>query len=124
MKKIVLILYGPPGSGKGTQANLLANKLGIIHFDTGRFAESLVHDPARQREKVIRRERKLFDTGKLMTPSFILREVVKKVKQLNAAGWGIIFSGSQRTMYEAEGLLPILNKLYGKKNIYIFKRLP
>ncbi|KKW16404.1 MAG: hypothetical protein UY56_C0016G0001, partial [Parcubacteria group bacterium GW2011_GWA1_50_14] len=32
MRKIAVILYGPPGGGKGTQANLLASELGLIHF--------------------------------------------------------------------------------------------
>lgn len=120
MKKIVVILYGPPGSGKGTQANILAQKLNLIHFDTGKFCESLVHDPERQREKLVKRERALFDNGILMTPSFVLKEVTDNVRKLRKAGWGIIFSGSPRTMYEANGLLPVLDKLYGKKNIYVF----
>lgn len=121
MKKIAVILYGPPGSGKGTQANLLSDKLGLIHFDTGREVEAVVHDPRRQREAVVRRERRLFDNGKLMTPSWILKIVSAKVRQIHRAGWGIIFSGSPRTLYEAERLVPILEKLYGKKHIIFFE---
>ena len=122
MRKIAVILYGPPGGGKGTQANLLANKLGLIHFDTGKFLELVVHDPARQKEKIVRREKKLFDDGILMTPSFVLGEVVKAVKQIRKAGYGVVFSGSPRTVYEANGLLPVLERLYdGKKNIFIFE---
>jgi len=120
MKKIAVIFYGAPGSGKGTQANLIAAKLGLLHFDTGKFCESVVHDPARQKEKVVRRERKLFDAGILMTPSFVLREVSGAVKRIAQADWGVVFSGSPRTMYEAEGLMPILERLYGKKSIVIF----
>lgn len=120
MKKIAVILYGPPGAGKGTQANLLAAKFGLIHLDTGKFLESIVHDPARQKEAVVRRERKLFDTGILMTPSFVTREIVRGAKRIAASGWGMVFSGSPRTMYEAEREYPILEKLYGKKNIIIF----
>lgn len=120
MRKIVVILYGPPGGGKGTQANLLADKLGLIHFDTGKFVESIVHDPARQKEKIVRRERRLYDSGKLMTPSFVLGEVMKAVKQIRKAGYGVVFSGSPRTIYEAEGLVPVLERLYGKKNIFVF----
>jgi adenylate kinase len=118
MKKIAVVIYGPPGSGKGTQANLLAESLGLIHFDTGRFVESVVHNPSRQKEKVIQRERKLFDGGKLMTPAFVLREVAKHTKQIARAGFGVVYSGSPRTMYEAKGLIPVLSKLYGKKNVF------
>ena len=120
MKKIAVILYGQPGAGKGTQANLLAAKFGLIHLDTGKFLESIVHDPARQKEAVVRRERKLFDTGILMTPSFVTREVVRGAKRIAGSGWGIVFSGSPRTIYEAEREYPILEKLYGKKNILVF----
>ncbi len=120
MRQVAVILYGPPGSGKGTQANLLATKLSLIHFDTGRFCEALVHDPDLQKNKVIARERKLFDSGKLMTPSFVLQEVTKHTKKIHRAGWGLVFSGSPRTLYETKGLLPVLEKLYSKKNIFVF----
>jgi adenylate kinase len=120
MRKIVVILYGPPGAGKGTQANLLADKLDLIHFDTGKFLESIVHDPKRQKEKLVRRERALFDGGKLKTPSFVTGEVKREAEHIAAADWGLIFSGSPRTMYEAERLYPEFKKLYGKKNVHIF----
>ena len=121
MRKIVIVLYGPPGAGKGTQANLLAEKIGLIHFDTGKFLEAIVHDPTRQNQKMVKRERKLFDGGQLMTPSFVTGEIMREAKRIAAADWGIIFSGSPRTMYEAEKEYPIFEKLYGKKNIFIFR---
>ncbi|MBI4094782.1 MAG: nucleoside monophosphate kinase [Candidatus Liptonbacteria bacterium] len=120
MKKIAVIIYGPPGSGKGTQANLLAQRFNLIHFDTGKFLEAVVHDPALTTSGRIGKERKLFDSGKLMTPSFVLSEVSKKVKEIHRAGWGIVFSGSPRTEYEARGLMPVLSRLYSKKRIFIF----
>jgi adenylate kinase len=114
MQKMAVILYGAPGSGKGTQANLLAAKFGLIHLDTGKFLEAIVHDPARQKEKTVKRERVLFDGGKLMTPSFVSREVILETKRIHDAGFGIIFSGFPRTISEAEVFYPILKKLYGK----------
>lgn len=120
MRKIAVIIYGSPGSGKGTQANFLAQKLDLIHFDTGKFCESVVHDPARQKERTVQRERKLFDSGILMTPTFVLGEVSRAVTKIAKAGWGVVMSGSPRTVYEAGGLIPLLEKLYGRKNIFIF----
>jgi len=114
------MVFGPPGSGKGTQANLLAAKLGLIHFDTGKFLESIVYDPVRQKEKVAKRERRIFENGGLMTPSFVFREVKKAVTRICKAGWGVVFSGSPRTEYEVKGLVPVLEKLYGRKNIFAF----
>lgn len=119
MKKVIII-YGPPGSGKGTQANLLANKFDVIHFDTGKFLEAMVHNPDSQEDPVIKKERKLFDSGILMTPSFVLQKVKEEAQRIHDAEYGIVFSGSPRTMYEVKGLMPLLIKLYGKKNIYVF----
>ncbi len=121
MKKTAIIFYGPPGSGKGTQANLLAKKFDLIHFDTGKFLENIVHDPARQKEKIVQRERALFDAGILLTPKFVLREVAKATKRIEKAGFGVIFSGSPRTMSEAEGFIPTLERHYGKENIFVFE---
>lgn len=121
MNKIAVVMYGPPGSGKGTQAHLLADRLDLMHFDTGRFLESIVHDPKRLKSKIIRKERRLFDSGKLMTPSFVLREMKRGVKTIAKTGHGIVFSGSPRTKGEAEKLLPILERLYARKYIFVFK---
>lgn len=122
----VVILYGPPGGGKGTQANLLAHKKGFVHFDTGQYIEELVHDKKLYGNKIIDRERKLFDTGVLCTPSWILSIVKKKVRFLKKAGLSIVFSGSPRTFYEAfgnnkiEGFMPFVKRLFGSDNVYIF----
>ena len=127
MTKKVVIIYGPPGSGKGTQANLLASRKNLIHFDTGKFVEALTHDPATWNDKIIARERKLFDTGMLMTPSFVLGAVKKRTKEIAKSGMSVVYSASPRTLYEAfgegkvAGLISVLEKLYGKKNISVVR---
>lgn len=125
MKKSALIIYGPPGAGKGTQANLLAWAKGWIHFDTGKYLEQAVHDPEKQDDPTIKKERRLFDTGILMTPPFVLKAVSQKTKEIADAGFSVVFSGSPRTLFEAfgdfknDGLIKILEKSYGKKNIFV-----
>ena len=122
MQKAVII-YGPPGAGKGTQANLLAGKLGLIHFDTGRYLEQILHDPEMQNDKEIKKPREIFDTGALVTPSFVLKIISKKAEEVAKSGFGIVFSGSPRTLYEAfgddksRGLIALLESEYGKENI-------
>jgi adenylate kinase len=121
-KKAILI-FGPPGSGKSTQATLVAERLGMYHFNTGRILENMVHNPALQHDPEIAREAKNFDEGILITPSFVLKMVKKRVRDLARKDEGVVFSGSPRTYYEAfgdakaEGLIKTLEDLYGKKNM-------
>lgn len=124
--KRVVIVMGPPGSGKGTQANLIADKLNLFHLDTGRFLETLVHDPSLQNDPEVSEERDKFDKGILLDPFFFLKWVTEKIKSLHNNGSGIIFSGSPRTMLETcgdeshKGLMDVLSDLYGKDNIQVF----
>ncbi len=126
--KRVIIIYGPPGSGKGTQANLLAQKFGLLHFDTGKFIEAVVHDPANANDPEISKHRIAFDTGKLVDPDWVYNHVVKKhVRQIHDAGMGVAFSGSPRTLLEAftaeehgtKGLVDFLENLYGREAISV-----
>ncbi len=137
MKKVVII-YGAPGAGKGTQANLLSAAKGLIHFDTGKFLELIVHDKDAQKDPEIKKEAKLFDTGKLLSPTWVLKIVKEKTGEIAKAGFGVVYSGSPRTLYEAfgsmydpdsaekiavksstPGLISSLEEIYGKKNISV-----
>ena len=122
-----IIIIGPPGSGKGTQAELLAKKFGLVHLDSGAYLEQVVYNPRFKNNKEIQRERKLFETGKLLTPSWVLEIVGGKIKELAKAKMGVVLSGSPRTLYEVigdknhSGVIKILEINYGRKNIFIFK---
>ena len=120
-----LIIYGPPGAGKGTQANLLADALDGTHIDTGKYLEEIVNDPARQNDPVIQHEKKLFDEGLLLTPGFVLPLIKARAAEVGRARMSVIFSGIPRTLYDAFGdattigLLAELEKYYKKNNIVI-----
>ena len=126
MRKAIII-YGPPGGGKGTQSELLVKKCKLINFDTGGYIESVVHDPRNNKSKTIQAERVLFDTGKLNSPTWVLKLVKENVGRIADAGFGVVLSGSPRTMYETfgdkktEGLLGLLEKKYTRNNILIFE---
>jgi adenylate kinase len=129
MKKTIII-FGPPGSGKGTQAQLLADKLHLFHFDTGKYIRDILYDPRFKNNAEIKRERQLNESGQLNTSSWVFKIVSKKIKEIDKINKGIVLSGSPRTFEEAfgssplakseRGLMAILEKDYGKRNILIF----
>lgn len=117
----IIIIYGPPGSGKGTQANKLAEKLGLVHFDTGYTIEKKVHSVELRDDPIIQRERQLFDNGILCTPEWVAEMIKEAVGKIENEGKGVVFSGSPRTLPETEEFIPFVESLYGKENIYVLK---
>lgn len=115
-----ILTFGPPGSGKGTQAERLEDKLNAVHFDTGAWIEKVVHDPANAADPVIRRQRERYESGQLAEPSWVRDIVMQVIRRIAAEGKGVILSGSPRTVEEAEGVIPLLEELYGKQLISVF----
>lgn len=126
MKAIILI--GPPGSGKGTQANLLAESFNLTHIETSKILEKKIMN-AKSSDSIIADgkkysflyEKKLWEKGILCSPPFVVALMIQEIKELARQGKSIVFSGSPRTLYEAEKEVPVLKKLYGIKNIFIFE---
>ncbi|MSU54221.1 MAG: hypothetical protein EXS48_00065 [Candidatus Staskawiczbacteria bacterium] len=132
MSKKVIILFGPPGAGKGTQSELLSEKMGLYLFETSKMlerefrnAEDLSEDdPARfveiEGEKFdILNEKEIWKNGELCSPTWVTWLTMKELKRLHDDGDNIILSGSPRTLYEVEIEAPLLVELYGKENIHI-----
>lgn len=124
--KPVIIIIGPPGSGKGTQATLLAEKLGLFYFETSKIIEEKVMR-AKENDYVsiegkkyyLRDEKRIWEKGGLCSPPFVTFLVKEKIKDLAKRGEGIVFAGSPRTLYEAKRIIPLLERLYQKKNIKV-----
>ncbi len=133
MSKQVIILFGPPGAGKGTQSELLSEKMGLYLFETSKMLErefkkvETMPDSAPERfveiedEKFdVLNEKEIWKRGELCSPPWVTYLTVKELKRLHDDGDNIIMSGSPRTVYEAEREMPVLADLYGKENIKIF----
>jgi adenylate kinase len=122
----VVIMLGPPGSGKGTQAELLAEKFNLSHIETSQIIEKNFTDIKKTdfvkvgaKKYFLWEERKLRQAGKLMSPPLIFFWLKEKIKEAIKEKKGIILSGSFKTMYEAETLTPFLKKVYGLPNINV-----
>ena len=102
MKAMNLILIGPPGSGKGTQAELLREQDSFVHYSTGEVFRDLI----RRKTTVGIQVEKYVTSGGLVPDSVVL-EVVNSFLAENA-GKPILFDGFPRTIPQAEGLDKVL----------------
>ena len=123
--KIAIIIIGRPGSGKDTQAELLAKKFGLIHIISSKLIEKALKSRAKiikldGREYDIEKERRIQISGYLNTPTFVADLISHEIKRISLKNLGIVISGSPRTLIEFKDELPILEKVFGKKNIYFF----
>lgn len=117
-KKLIFIFIGPPGSGKGTQAEMLAKKFGLFNFETSKIIEEKIN-AADSNDEIMMREKAFWISGELNTPEFVEKWVIEKVNEIYKNGEGIIFSGSPRTIKEAQAEMPVLEELYGRNNIRV-----
>lgn len=127
MKKEIVILFGPPGAGKGTQAELLSEKFDLYHFETSGIIEREIGKAPKDGyieedggKYYFEKEKELWKAGKVWDPPFVIHFVKKKIRSLFEEGKGIVFSGSPRTPYEAEKIIPLLKETYGLENINLF----
>ena len=117
---------GPPGSGKGTQAELVSDKPNLYYFETSKVIEENVmrakkedHVTVGGKRYSLVKEKELWSTGILNTPEVVAFWVKDKINELFKEGLGIVFAGSPRTLYEGKEVMPLLIKLYGAENIKI-----
>lgn len=101
-----LILFGPPGSGKGTQAALLVDKYHLLHISTG----DLFRYELGNNTELGQLARSYMDKGQLVPDSVTISMLKKKV-DANPDAKGIIFDGFPRTVAQAEALDALLDDM-------------
>ncbi len=100
-----IIIFGPPGSGKGTQSARIVEKYKLKHLSTGDlFREEMENNTPLGREV-----RKYIDTGHLVPDEIALRELYNRAsKHMDSPGF--IFDGFPRTIVQAEALDSMLEE--------------
>jgi len=94
-----IILLGPPGAGKGTQANMVRKKFDIPQISTGDMLRTAI----RQGSKLGISAKKVMDVGALVSDDLILNLVKERINQ-NDCKNGYLFDGFPRTLTQANGI--------------------
>jgi adenylate kinase len=110
-KRLVLILLGPPGSGKGTQAARISRESGVPHISTG----ELFREHLRQKSPLGERVRGYMDAGQLVPDALVLDMLFDRLAQGDCEK-GFLLDGFPRTLAQAEELT---NRLKGDKVVVV-----
>lgn len=99
-----LILFGPPGSGKGTQATKLKESFDLKHISTG----DLLREEKANETPLGLEAKKFMDAGLLVPDDIVIGMISSKLDELSESVQGFIFDGFPRTVAQAEALDKLL----------------
>jgi len=113
-----LILFGPPGAGKGTQSALLIERLGMRQISTGDLFRAAI----KNQTKLGQEAKGYLDAGKLVPDSITIGLVEEVLLDLN--GKSFILDGFPRNVTQAEALEQLLKALKLKVDKSVFLEVP
>ena len=100
-----IVLFGPPGAGKGTQSNLLIDKYDLIHLSTGDILRSEIAEGT----KLGLEAKSIMDKGDLISDDIVISMISSKLEN-NPNTNGFIFDGFPRTAAQATALDSLLKE--------------
>jgi len=114
-----IVLFGPPGSGKGTQSEKIIEKYGLSHISTGDLLRSEV---AAQTE-LGKQAKEIMDKGELVSDKIVIGMIRNKLEE-SQDGSGFIFDGFPRTVEQARELRKALTDYDERVSVMISLEVP
>jgi len=114
-----IVLFGPPGSGKGTQASKIIEKYNLTHISTGDLLRQEVADQTELGKKA----KEIMDKGELVSDDIVIGMIRNKLN-VNQGGAGFIFDGFPRTVDQARELRKALTDLDERVSVMISLDVP
>ena len=102
---MIIILFGPPGAGKGTQAQILVERYNLKQLSTG----DMLREAIKEGSDLGKEAKAIMDRGELVSDEIILSMIKEKLE--NVESQGFIFDGFPRNLEQARALDEILHEL-------------
>lgn len=109
-----IIIFGPPGSGKGTQSIKLAEKYSLTHISTGDIFRSEI----KAKSELGLRVTSIIESGELV-PDELLVDLLRNAMQKHPGTAGFLFDGFPRTLQQANDLEDLLAEMNGGVNVVL-----
>lgn len=114
-----IIIFGPPGAGKGTQAKQISKEYGIPHLSTGELFRNAIKNGTSLGEKV----KKILDEGELVPDETVVKLVEEELEN-DKYDAGYILDGFPRTVPQARAFDQYLAKKNEKLDAFLFLVVP
>ncbi|MGW8314155.1 MAG: adenylate kinase [Bacteroidales bacterium] len=114
-----IVLFGPPGSGKGTQSEKIIEKYKLVHISTG----DLLREQVAAQTDLGLQAKAIMDKGELVSDEIVIGMIRKKVEE-NKSGPGFIFDGFPRTVEQARELRNVLTDYDEEVTLMISLEVP
>ena len=110
---MIIILFGPPGAGKGTQARAIVERYNLKQLSTG----DMLREAIKKGSDLGKEAKSIMDKGELVSDQIILSMIREKLEE--AEGEGFIFDGFPRNLEQARALDKILSQLQVELDLVI-----
>ena len=113
---MIVVFLGPPGAGKGTQAQRLVEEKGFIHISTG----DLLREAVRNKTPLGLKAKEYMDRGELVPDELIIEMIKEKLPE----GGNVILDGFPRTIAQAKALDEMLEQMGKKVDAVVLFEVP